>query len=339
MKSGLKIFVVDRRFPESVHQKVQLFRIIPCLSHLHYFLDPDCPVCKEAGISLLLQLQHELHLIVSGSPVQVSQHIDSGCIAAEDVFHDIVDGMALHLFSCYRRKGAAYTCEYHSEIIIYFRACRYGRARIARIDLLLNCDSRRNALDQFYIRLGHASKELSGIRRKAFGKTPLAFRKKSIKSKGRLAGTGYAGDYHKFSTRYLDRHILEVVDLGPSDNDVPFFCHIDLESSLKSFCHLFVTRLSKKSEHVLLISLDAWLVERIHAKHVAADSACLLEEIEEGTEVVLVHALDGEGDLRYASVDMRKLGSKLSHSVALLYMLTCEEVKTIKVLRIVLDEH
>jgi len=72
-------------------------------------------------------------------------------------------------------------------------------------------------------------------------------------------------------------------------------CHLQysrLESCLKSGSHLLITRLTEKSEHVLLVSLHARLIERIHAENVSADAACLLEEIEESTEVVLVHTLD-----------------------------------------------
>ena len=51
------------------------------------------------------------------------------------------------------------------------------------------------------------------------------------------------------------------------------FCmKLQLESCSELFC----------------LSLVAWLVERIHAKNVTADTTGLLEEIEEGTEVLRI---------------------------------------------------
>ena len=54
-----------------------------------------------------------------------------------------------------------------------------------------------------------------------------------------------------------------------------------LESCSEGLCLLLVSWLAKKSEHVLLVSLNARLVERIHTENITADTASLLEEIEE----------------------------------------------------------
>ena len=76
-----------------------------------------------------------------------------------------------------------------------------------------------------------------------------------------------------------------------------------LESCSEGLCLLLVAWLAQKSEHVLLVSLYARLVERIHTEDITADTACLLEEIEEGSEVVLVDALDAERELRHTTVE------------------------------------
>ena len=64
-----------------------------------------------------------------------------------------------------------------------------------------------------------------------------------------------------------------------------------LKSCLKSLRLLLISRFAEKSKHILLISLHARLIEWIHAKDIAADSASLLKEIEESTEVILVYTL------------------------------------------------
>ena len=112
-----------------------------------------------------------------------------------------------------------------------------------------------------------------------------------------------------------------------------------LESCSEGLCLLLVSWLAQKSEHVLLVSLNARLIKRIHTENITADTASLLEEIEEGSEVVLVDALDAERELRHTTVDVSELCSELCHRVALLNMLACEEVKAVKVLRIILDKH
>ena len=65
-----------------------------------------------------------------------------------------------------------------------------------------------------------------------------------------------------------------------------------LESCLEGFCHLLISRLTEKGEHILLVSLNSRLIKRIYSKYITADTACLLEEVEEGSEVVLIDALD-----------------------------------------------
>ena len=67
-----------------------------------------------------------------------------------------------------------------------------------------------------------------------------------------------------------------------------------LESCLESLSLCLITWLAEEGEHVLLVCLNTWLVEWVDAEHVAADTASLLEEVEEGAEVVLVDALDCE---------------------------------------------
>ena len=50
----------------------------------------------------------------------------------------------------------------------------------------------------------------------------------------------------------------------------------------------FVARLVEKSKHILLVSLNTWLVERIHFLNKTADTASLLEEVDKLSDIVLV---------------------------------------------------
>ena len=57
----------------------------------------------------------------------------------------------------------ANTREKKTEIIVDFGRSRYGGARIADVDFLLDCDCRRDAFDQFDVGLVHAAQELPGV--------------------------------------------------------------------------------------------------------------------------------------------------------------------------------
>ena len=162
MKTCLEILIGAWKF-ESVHQKIEFFRIVTLLGASHHILDPYGPVCEETGISLLLELEHKLDLICSGTPVKFCKDVQCTVILLRYVFKDIVCRMAFHLFPCYRRICTADPCIYHTEIVIYLRAGRNGRPRVPRVHLLLYGYRRRYALYQFHIRLRHPSEELTRI--------------------------------------------------------------------------------------------------------------------------------------------------------------------------------
>ena len=152
MKTCLEILIGAWKL-ESVHQKIEFFRIVPLLGTSHHILDPYGPVCEETGISLLLELKHQFDLVGPGAPVKLCKDVQGTVILLRYVFKDIVCRMAFHLFPCYRRICAAYPCIYHTEIVIYLRAGRNSRSRVPRVHLLLYCYRRRYALYQFHVRL------------------------------------------------------------------------------------------------------------------------------------------------------------------------------------------
>ncbi len=56
-----------------------------------------------------------------------------------------------------------------------------------------------------------------------------------------------------------------------------------VESCLELSLLIFVAGLAEKSEHVLLVSLNAGLVEGVDCEEITGDAACLLEEVDELT--------------------------------------------------------
>jgi hypothetical protein len=106
-----------------------------------------------------------------------------------------------------------------------------------------------------------------------------------------------------------------------------------------SLALLLETRLVEKSEHILLVSLDARLVKRIDTESVCAHAACELKEIEQTAEVVLIDLLDADFELRNSAVDMGESCSELGHCAAVLYMLAGEIVELVEILAVRLDDY
>ena len=64
----------------------------------HHILDPeDGAAGKEAGITLFLEAEHQLHLVLAGIPSEVGEHIHHVGRAVEDVRHHVGGAVALDL--------------------------------------------------------------------------------------------------------------------------------------------------------------------------------------------------------------------------------------------------
>ena len=209
----------------TVHQQVEPGREIPGFRTLHHLLDRDDPVDPETGIPLFLEGQHQFHLVGAVFPVKVGQQIDRRRRPVQQEGHHIVDAVALDLNAADRGKGPADPGEDHPQVIIDFRRGGHGRARIARIDLLLDGDGRRNTLDRLDIGFGHPTEELPRIRGKALGETALSLREEGVESEGRLAGSGNTRNNDELSPGDFHRQVLQVVDLRSFYDDVSFCRH------------------------------------------------------------------------------------------------------------------
>lgn len=103
------------------------------------------------------------------------------------------------------------------------------------------------------------------------------------------------------------------------------------EASFDGFGFLFVAGFGEESEHVALVSLDTGLVEGIHAENVAADSASLLEEIDELTEIFFLKSGEGDEDVGYTAIHVCDTGTELGHLIHLVDVLAGYVVETVKV--------
>ena len=153
------------RHLEPVHKQIQFVRIIPCLGPLHHFLYSDNLIGKEPGIAVFFQTEHKLHLVLPVFPADVCKEINCSArdLLPQDIFHHIIDTVALDFLSRHRGICPAYPCEHYPQIVVDLGAGGDGGAWIACVDFLFDGYCRWNALYQVHIWLGHSSEELPGI--------------------------------------------------------------------------------------------------------------------------------------------------------------------------------
>ena len=98
-----------------------------------------------------------------------------------------------------------------------------------------------------------------------------------------------------------------------------------------------IAGLTQQVEHILLIELDAGLVERVHAQHIGGDAARQLEEVEQLAERIGIDLVGLQHDVRHAAVDVgaeRALEGLLLDKVE---RLALEVVQAVQILPVDLD--
>ena len=111
-----------------------------------------------------------------------------------------------------------------------------------------------------------------------------------------------------------------------------------LQALLDSFALCLITWLVEQCEHILLVCLNTRLVEWVHLFQETADTASLLEEVDQLTEVVSVQLWYVNQDIRNTTVNVSQASTEFSHLVHLIHTLALQEVQTIKVFIIVREE-
>ena len=96
--------------------------------------------------------------------------------------HDILHALPAHLLAGDGRAGAADTPEEQTHIVVYLSGCADGRARVARVHLLLDGDGRRQTADVVALGLVHTSQKLAGVGAEALDIAALALGVEGVES-------------------------------------------------------------------------------------------------------------------------------------------------------------
>ncbi|OAV65490.1 hypothetical protein Barb4_03339 [Bacteroidales bacterium Barb4] len=139
--------------------------------------------------------------------------------------NNIIHLMLLHLLAGNGRHRLPHTGEKQADILIYFCGSAHRRTRIARVRLLLDGNSGRNALDIIHLRLAHPAQKLTGIRGKTLHIPPLPLGIKRIKSQRRLPAARQPRNNRQTVTRNLHIYMFKIINPPPLDINTVLFHH------------------------------------------------------------------------------------------------------------------
>ena len=103
-------------------------------------------------------------------------------------------------------------CEQQFEVVVDFGRRAHGRTGVARVDLLLDGDGRRDARDDVHVGFVDLPEELPGVGREALDVAALPLGETRVEGQRRFARTGKSRHDDEFVVRNFDLDVAEVVD-------------------------------------------------------------------------------------------------------------------------------
>ena len=215
--AGLRVGVGGHA--QTVDHDAELRRVALRSDFGQHLLDQaGCPLRVEAQQTVGEQQRQLLD-----DPLPRSQHERCGDDGAaplglrEQLCRHVVHAVAAHLLPRDGREGVARAGEEQLEVVVDFGRRADGRARVARVDLLLDGDGRGDARDDVDVGFVDAAQELPGVGREALDVAALPLGKDRVEGQRRLARTREPRDDDELVVRNLDLDVAQVVDPRPLD--------------------------------------------------------------------------------------------------------------------------
>ena len=181
--------------------------------HLPFQFDPGIPLGVEGG--------HSLGKGPPGGDAVFRFDLDGGADGqGADVVDHVAHLLALHQLSAHRGIRLPDAGVKQLEVVVHFARGAHSRTRIGGIDLLADGDGGRDALDVLYLRFVDAPQELTGVGREALHVPALSFGVQGIVGQGGLSAARKSGEHDELAVRKCQVDVLEVVHIGPFDEDV-----------------------------------------------------------------------------------------------------------------------
>ena len=135
------------------------------------------------------------------------------CRQLHQCIHHIAPCLPPYFLPADGRIGLAYAGKEQLQVIVYLRNRPHRGAWVAARYLLLNSDSRRDALYLIHLRLLHPAEELPRIGAQALHIAALPFGIERIERQRRLAAAAHARYHHQLVARDVHRHAFQVMGL------------------------------------------------------------------------------------------------------------------------------
>ena len=181
--------------------------------HLSLQFDPGIPLGVEGG--------HGLGKGPPGGDAIFRFDLDGGADGqGADVVDHVAHLLALHQLSAHRRIRLPDAGVKQFEVVVHFARGAHGRTRIGGIDLLADGDGGCDAFDVLYLRFVDAPQELTGVGREALHVPALSFGVQGVVGQGGLSAARKSGEHDELAVRKCQVDVLEVVHIGPFDEDV-----------------------------------------------------------------------------------------------------------------------
>ena len=146
-------------------------------------------------------------------------------LVRENPCRHVVHAETAYLLPRDRRKGVSDAGEQEFEVVVYLGRRAHRRTGVARVDLLLDGDGRRNARDDVHVGFVDLAEELARIGREALDIAALPFGEDRVEGQRRFSRTREARDDDQFVVRDFNLDIAEVVNPRTFNIDCVFVCH------------------------------------------------------------------------------------------------------------------
>ncbi len=180
----------------------------------------DGPVDPRPGVPLELQFAEEFGVLALTAPDHRRQHLEPGPLRQlQHPVHNLLRRLPRDRPPAHRAMRPPHPRIQQPQVVIHLRDRPHRRPRIPRRRLLVNRHRRAQPVNKIHIRLIHLAQELPRIRRQRLHIPPLPLRENRVKRQTRLPRPRQPGKHDHGIPRQLQRHILQVVLAGATDNN------------------------------------------------------------------------------------------------------------------------
>ena len=180
----------------------------------------DLAVHAHAGEALAQEVGEELGELALAAQDHGGEDVGAAAVGGRDhLVHYLVGGLAFDDAAALRAVGRAHAGEEEPEVVVDLGHRAHGGARVLGRGLLVDGDSRREAVDGVEVGLVHLAEEHAGVAGQALHVATLALGVHRVEGERALAGPRQARDDHELVAGDRDVYVFKVVLPSTADDD------------------------------------------------------------------------------------------------------------------------